>query len=268
MRKLTYLNCLRKLFEDSRASDIQDLSGKSEIFKEMPKNYDGTIKKDDFIYAILNAKIFTLTRTEISNISALLLTNVNPAGAATNSIDLEELQRSYRSYLTYYDSIEGRIKDLLEKFMLSVQKKIEDNTQYEQFVKQIEEASQESKIALSDLRDIFDNNGIFIRDALYDQLDSYFDLDRNDKLYISSFCEYLINPRLKNFNFFKVHPIIVVNLVAEYIRNEVQLKEETLVQFEADLKEAIKTQRQAFMPEGVEVILPEDILVQEKISAT
>jgi hypothetical protein len=156
------------MFEDARASDIQDLSGKSEIFKEMPKNYDGTIKKDDFIYAILNTKIFTLTRTEISNISALLLTNVNPAGGATNSIDLEDFQRSYRSYLTYYDSIEGRIKDLLEKFMLSVQKKIEDNTQYEQFVKQLEDASQESKVQLSDLRDIFDNNGIFIRDALYD----------------------------------------------------------------------------------------------------
>jgi hypothetical protein len=35
-------------------------------------------------------------------------------------------------------------------------------------VKQIEDASQESKVQLSDLRDIFDNNGIFIRDALYD----------------------------------------------------------------------------------------------------
>jgi hypothetical protein len=90
MRKLTYLNCLRKMFEDARASVIQDLSGKSDIFKEMPKNYDGTIKKDDFIYAILNTKIFTLTRTEISNISALLLTNVNPSGGAANSIDLED----------------------------------------------------------------------------------------------------------------------------------------------------------------------------------
>jgi hypothetical protein len=106
-------------------------------------------------------------------------------------------------------------------------------------VKQIEDASQESKIPLSELRDIFDNNGIFIRDALYDQLASYFDLDRNDKIYITSFCEYLIHPRLTNFNFFKVHPIIVVNLVSEYIKNEVQLKEETLGHFEDELKEAI-----------------------------
>ena len=106
-------------------------------------------------------------------------------------------------------------------------------------MKQIEDASQESKIALSDLRDIFDNNGIFIRDALYDQLSSYFDLDRNDKLYITSFCEYLLHPRLTNFNYFKVHPIIVVNLVSEYIKNEVQLKEETLGHFESDLRQAI-----------------------------
>jgi hypothetical protein len=42
------------------------------MFKEMPKNYDGTLKVNDFIYAILNAKCFTLTRTEISNIVALI----------------------------------------------------------------------------------------------------------------------------------------------------------------------------------------------------
>ena len=113
---------------------------------------------------------------------------------------------------------------------------------------------------LSDLRDIFDNNGIFIRDALYDQLASYFDLDRNDKIYITSFCEYLINPRLTNFNFFKVHPIIVVNLVAEYIRNEVQLKEDTMSLFEGELWSNIKAQRQLGMPEGVEATLPEDVL--------
>jgi hypothetical protein len=115
----------------------------------MPKNFDGTIKRDDFIYALLNTKCFTLTRTEISNISALLMTVQSepvPRSTDGNSIDLEDLQRSFRSYLTYYDSIEGRIKDLLEKFMLSVQKKIEDPQQYDDFVKQIEESSSESKI--------------------------------------------------------------------------------------------------------------------------
>lgn len=91
MRKLSYLNCLRKLFEEARASDIQDLSGKSDIFKEIGKNFDGSIKKDDFIYAILNTKSFTLTRTEISSISALLMTNFASNGANSNSIDLEDL---------------------------------------------------------------------------------------------------------------------------------------------------------------------------------
>ena len=81
---------------------------------------------------------------------------------------MDELQKSYRSYLAYYDSIESRIKDLLEKFMISIKKKIEDPMQYDEFIKQIEDKSNESKIATSDLRDVIDNNGVFIRDALYD----------------------------------------------------------------------------------------------------
>ncbi len=67
------------------------MSGKSDIFKEIVKNFDGSIKKDDFIYAILNTKSFTLTRTEISNISALLLTNLASNGTNSNNIDLEDL---------------------------------------------------------------------------------------------------------------------------------------------------------------------------------
>jgi hypothetical protein len=94
MRKLTYLNCLRKLFEEARAADYQEINGESDIFREMPKNYDGTIKKDDFIYAIMSCKHFTLTRTEISNISALIVitqSGPNPKSSDGNSIDLEEL---------------------------------------------------------------------------------------------------------------------------------------------------------------------------------
>ena len=87
-RKLTFLNCLRKLFDEARASELQELNGESEIFREMPKNYDGTLKKDDFIYAILNTRNFTLTRTEISNIFALLLAN---GKGDQGGIDLEEL---------------------------------------------------------------------------------------------------------------------------------------------------------------------------------
>lgn len=60
----------------------------------MPKNYDGTIKKDDFNYAILNTKSFTLTRTEISNIAALITTQghgIMQKSTDNNSIDLEDL---------------------------------------------------------------------------------------------------------------------------------------------------------------------------------
>jgi hypothetical protein len=71
-RKLTFLSCLRKLFEEARQAGLQEINGQSELFKEMPKNFDGTIKKDDFVYAILNNKTFTLTRTEIANIAALI----------------------------------------------------------------------------------------------------------------------------------------------------------------------------------------------------
>jgi hypothetical protein len=79
----------------------------------------------------------------------------------------------------------------------------------------------ESKLPSSDLKDIFDSNGIYVKDQLFDQLSSYFDLDRNDQLYIASFCDYLMQPTMQNFNFLKVHPIVVVNLVADYIKNEV-----------------------------------------------
>lgn len=165
----------------------------------MPKNYDGTIKKDDFVYAILSCKAFTLTRTEIANLCQVLMapSNIpNPKSTEAYSIDLEELQRSYRSYLGYYGIIERSIKDLLERIMLSVQKKIDDPSQYDEFVKQIEDKANESKIAVSDLRDIFDNNGVSIKDSQIDQLSSYFDLDRNDQIYITSLCEFLKNPTM------------------------------------------------------------------------
>jgi hypothetical protein len=141
-RKLTYINSLRKLYEEARCADIEDING-DEIFRDIQKNYDLTVKKDDFIYAIINNKNFSLTRTEISNITAVLL---NVSSNDNNNIDIDELQRGYRSYLTYYDSIESRIKDLLEKFSLSLNKKINDPIQQEDFIRQIEEKSSESKI--------------------------------------------------------------------------------------------------------------------------
>jgi hypothetical protein len=42
------------------------------------------------------------------------------------NVDIDELQFSYKSYLKYYELMEARILDLLEKFKLSITKKIED----------------------------------------------------------------------------------------------------------------------------------------------
>lgn len=79
-RKLTHLSCLRKLFEEARQANIQEINGESDIFKEMPKNHDGTIKKDDFVYAIMNSKEFTLTRTEIAQVSQLVVAQKGQEG--------------------------------------------------------------------------------------------------------------------------------------------------------------------------------------------
>jgi hypothetical protein len=64
-----------------------------------------------------------------------------------------------------------------------------------------------------------DRYGVVIRDALYDQLASYFDLDRNGTIYIASFCAYLYDTTLRQLNFFKVNPGVLTNQIIEYIRN-------------------------------------------------
>lgn len=53
LRKMTNLNCLRKLFGEARAIEIKDLNG-DEIFTDSIRNFDGTIKRDDFLYSLLN----------------------------------------------------------------------------------------------------------------------------------------------------------------------------------------------------------------------
>jgi len=70
---------------------------------------------------------------------------------------------------------------------------------------------------------------------------------------------------MRNFNFFKVHPIIVVNLVAEYIKNEVQLKPDTLYAFEHDLKIALNQKSKNIIEESE--LIPDEILVHERFSA-
>ncbi len=63
--------------------------------------------------------------------------------------------------------------------------------QQDEFLRALEEKAVESKISSVDLKDHFDNNGIFLRDNCYDQLAGYFDLDRNGNIYIPNFCQYL-----------------------------------------------------------------------------
>ena len=117
---------MRKLFEEARGNDIQELNG-DDFFKDTIRNFDGSIKKDEFIEAILGKNEFTLTRTELSNICTLLL-NINRND--NNNVDIDEIQFSYKSYLKYYELIETRIVDLLEKFKLAIAKKIENEEDY------------------------------------------------------------------------------------------------------------------------------------------
>jgi len=40
-------------------------------------------------------------------------------------VDIDELHFSYKSYIKYYELIEQRVIDMLEKFKLSISKKFE-----------------------------------------------------------------------------------------------------------------------------------------------
>ena len=59
------LDCLRKLYEESRRVQISDLNGE-EVFNESIKNFDGTVQKDEVLYSLLNNEKLSLTRIEIS----------------------------------------------------------------------------------------------------------------------------------------------------------------------------------------------------------
>ena len=125
-----------------------------DIYKDCPRNFDGSVKKDDFIASILSRNEFTLTRTEVANICALMM-DINRND--NNNIDIDEIQFSYKSYLKYYELLETRIIDLLEKFKLSIAKKIETVEEYEALIKEIEDKSVESKMQIGDLRVILEN---------------------------------------------------------------------------------------------------------------
>lgn len=205
-RNQTMLNCLRKLFEETRQNNIDELNGE-EIFKEDAKNFDGSVQKDEFVYSLLNSDKFSLTRIEISQILNLML-DINRDDAG--KVDIDELHFSFKSYQKYYELIEQRIVDMLEKFKLSISKKFEIPDLINEFVAEIESKAHESKMAMIQLREIIeDRHGIMIRDALYDQFLSYFDLDRDSQVYITSLCEYIKSPSQKKINFYKVNTSVI-----------------------------------------------------------
>lgn len=66
--------------------------------------------------------MLTLTRTEVGNI-ILLMSNINRDDGG--KIDVDELHFSYVSYLKYYEVIEQRVIDILEKVKICVSKKVD-----------------------------------------------------------------------------------------------------------------------------------------------
>ena len=74
----------------------------------------------------------------------------------------------------------------------------------------LELKSSDSKLTITDLKnELDDRRGIQIRDAMYDQLASLFDLDRSGQIYVASFLSYLQDSKISNFNFFKLNPGII-----------------------------------------------------------
>lgn len=87
--------------------------------------------KEEFIYVVLDKEQFTLTRNEVSNIVALMLDIDQKDKSA---IDLDELQFSFSSYIKYYELVESRVMDLLEKFKISICKKLNTDDQVEELI--------------------------------------------------------------------------------------------------------------------------------------
>jgi len=87
------------------------------------RTFSGEVHKNDFIYIVLDKEQFSLTRTEASNICDLML-NISCKDDRGN-IDIDELQYSLQSYMKYYELVEKRVIDLLEKIKLACVKKLE-----------------------------------------------------------------------------------------------------------------------------------------------
>jgi hypothetical protein len=141
-RNQTMLNSLRRLFEEARTQGIAELNNET-LFKEEVKNFDGTVHKDEVMYSFLNSQNFSLTRIELSQIIALMM-DINRDDQGR--VDVDEIQYSYKSYIKYYELIEQRIVDLLEKFKISIVKKLELQDIILEVVAEIESKCENSKM--------------------------------------------------------------------------------------------------------------------------
>jgi len=76
---------MRKLFEEFRTcceqgeitTGIHELNGKA-VFQDHQKAFDGSVRKEDFVYTMLEKEMFTLDRTEVVNIASLMLNIAKP----------------------------------------------------------------------------------------------------------------------------------------------------------------------------------------------
>jgi hypothetical protein len=73
IRSNSYLNSLRKLFEEVRTTEELDELNGEQLFKTDARQFDGTVHKDEFVYILMNEEQFTLTRTEVFHIVDIML---------------------------------------------------------------------------------------------------------------------------------------------------------------------------------------------------
>ena len=143
---MSYLHAMRKMFEEMRSAEELSEFTSEALFSDDVKRFDGSVAKDEFIYTILNREEFTLTRTEVTNVTSLML-NITKKDER-ESIDLDELQFSHQAYLKYHELVEARVIDLLEKFKLIIAKQLETQEQVNELVDAIHLKSNESKVTI------------------------------------------------------------------------------------------------------------------------
>ena len=67
----------------------------------------------------------------------------------------------------------------------------------------------------------------------------FFDLDRNQQVYITSFCEYIRSPSQKKINFFKVNTNVLANQIQDFVKNSMETIPECIEKLEEEFKEEI-----------------------------